>query len=955
MPPVEVIARVKAEGVSETQKGLSTVGDALDDVADRAKQSSEKTKAHGESLKTLSNGALIAGAGLVAGFGAAAHAVMGFDKEMSGVAAVANASAGDLDLLRTAAINAGRDTAFSASEAAAAEGELVKAGVSVSDVLGGALSGSLSLAAAGQLDLAQSATISAQAMNIFNLQGKDVSHIADVLAAAANKSAADVATLGDALQQGGLVAKQTGLGLEDTAGILALFADNALNGSDAGTSMKTMLQRLTPQSDAAAAAMDQLGISAYDSSGQFIGMSAFAQNLQDSLRGLTAEQKSATLNTIFGSDAVRGAAIIMEAGAAGVDEYTKAVNDQGAASRMASAQLDNLAGDLDALKGSFETALIKGGSGANDTLRYLTQTATGLVNAFAEAPSWLQQGATGLAGVAGAGLLAAGAAGTMIPKLKEVKSALAGLSAGQGLALGGVTAALTVGALVLGNYAQKQAEAKQRVEEMTAALIADAGAIGEHTKANLQAQLNSKNQLDDLGRLNGAMSSHRAAIDVLTDAIGGNVASQREFRQALVDSGEMRIAGWVGNDAEHLKKLSEEFVKTGNTATKAGRSNREFMVGNVGLSNTFRDLVGDQAKARDGYDAIKDAEKTAASVTAELTAAQSDLKDMVAKGVTSGTAYEAASKRVVEAQVAQNEITKSVTAATDAANGAQKGLGGQFKVTADEAKAQAEALDSLVKNLYAQEDATRAAYGAGIDYERAQIAVTDAQEAYTKAVKEHGAKSPEAIKAQLDLRDAMLNVGAAGEDAAVKMGELTAQNAGLGTVAEALATTGGVKKLLGGLEAQRDALAPDNPLRAYLQEYIDKLKNDIPDEVKTQLRIEADIITRVGSSTRQVGGTVLPRAGGGTVQAGHPYVVGEVGPEPFFPAVDGRIISHSDAMSALSGGGNGEILAELRALRAAIGRGGVHVTGGIHATDPRKLVDELERRNRRAERLAGVR
>src|SRR5690606_33018738 len=114
--------------------------------------------------------------------------------------------------------------------------------------------------------------ISAQAMNIFKLEGKDVAYIADVLAAGANKSAADVGQLGDALRQGGLVAAQMGLGLEDTVGVLSLFADNALIGSDAGTSFKTMLQRLTPTSKEQAKAMREIGLSFFDAEGAFVGI-----------------------------------------------------------------------------------------------------------------------------------------------------------------------------------------------------------------------------------------------------------------------------------------------------------------------------------------------------------------------------------------------------------------------------------------------------------------------------------------------------------------------------------------------------------------------------------------------------------------------------------------------------------------------------------------------------------
>ena len=351
----------------------------------------------------------VAGAAIAAGVGLAVKAFADFDKEMSNVRAVSGATAGEMLQLRDAALQAGAATKFSASQAAEAEAELVKAGISVQDVLGGGLDGALSLAAAGNLDLAKAATISANAMNIFSLKGADVSHIADVLAAGANKSAADVDQLGQALEQSGLVAGQMGISLEETTGILAAFADNGLKGSDAGTSLKTMLQRLVPQSAAAATAMEEIGFSAYDAQGNLKDMEIISQDLQDGLSGLTQKQRDSTLATIFGADAVRGANVLFKLGSAGVRDYTTAVNDQGAAARVAAIQMDNLAGDLENLRGSLETALIQGGSGANDALRGLAQGATDAVNAFGDLPPAVQTGAVQVA-AATAGILLLGGA-----------------------------------------------------------------------------------------------------------------------------------------------------------------------------------------------------------------------------------------------------------------------------------------------------------------------------------------------------------------------------------------------------------------------------------------------------------------------------------------------------------------------------------------------------------------
>lgn len=347
----------------------------------------------------------IAGAAMIGTLALASVKAASFEKSLSAVKAVTGATAAEMTSLRQAALEAGKDTIFSASEAADAETELAKAGIKTADILGGALTGALNLAAAGGLGLADAATTAAQAMNTFGLKGSDVTHIADVLAAGANKSAADVSDLSQAMAQSGLVARQTGLSFEDTVGVLSAFADRALIGSDAGTSLKTMLQRLTPQSKQAQDQFDELGISAYDAQGQFVGLDKFAGQLHDRMKDLTPQARNAALSVMFGSDAVRAATVLYELGAKGVDEYRQAVDDQGAAARMAATMTDNLAGDIERLNGSIETALIKGGTGANNVLRWMAQRADTAVGAFAAMPEPVIGAGFAIAGLSGAMLL----------------------------------------------------------------------------------------------------------------------------------------------------------------------------------------------------------------------------------------------------------------------------------------------------------------------------------------------------------------------------------------------------------------------------------------------------------------------------------------------------------------------------------------------------------------------
>ena len=496
--------------VRNSQRAAQATRTLVDDVR-------RGTGAVAKELRGVQTQSTLVGAALLALPAAAVAVNLAFDKQMSGVQAVTGATADEMERLREAAIRAGQATAFSATDAATAEAELAKAGIQTADIVGGALSGSLSLAAAGQLDLADAATISAQAMNTFGLAGRDVNHIADVLSAGANKSAADVGQLGDALRQGGLVAEQTGLSLEDTVGVLSAFADRALVGSDAGTSLKTMLQRLTPQSQQAADAMDKLGIHAYDAKGNFVGLAAFAQNLKTSMQRLTPEARNAAMAVIFGSDAVRGANVLYDLGAQGVNSYTKAVNDNGAASRMAATQMDNLAGDLEQLKGSVETALIQSGSDANGVLRDMVQAGTGVVNFIGSLPGPLLVTGAAAATMAGGFLIAA-------PRIVAVNEALAANPKLAAAARGGLMAlgpAFAVAAVA--GFAMDMAHAQDETDKLHQELEALYATLGKKVSATAIDELRSKiSDLEQATTSPGGLAYLRNTLEELWNARPSN-------------------------------------------------------------------------------------------------------------------------------------------------------------------------------------------------------------------------------------------------------------------------------------------------------------------------------------------------------------------------------------------------------------------------------------------------
>jgi TP901 family phage tail tape measure protein len=357
-------------------------------------------------LDTVAHSAAGLGLGLVGVAGMAVKMSADFDKSMSAVKAATHAGGAEMEQLRQAALAAGKSSQFSATQAADGITELAKAGVHTADIMGGGLKGALDLAAAGQVSVSEAAETAASAMTQFKLSGAQVPHIADLLAAAAGKAQGSVHDMGYALSQSGLVASQFGLSIEDTTGVLAEFANAGLIGSDAGISFKTMMLAMANPVGKTKEKMDELGISFYDAQGQFIGIAGVARVLQDRLRGLTAEQRNQALAQIFGNDAIRAASILYADGADGVKKWAKSVNDSGYASKTAAALTDNLAGDLERLKGSLETMAIEAGTGANSALRDLVKVANGAVDVFSALPGGMQQTIVLMSGMSGGALLA---------------------------------------------------------------------------------------------------------------------------------------------------------------------------------------------------------------------------------------------------------------------------------------------------------------------------------------------------------------------------------------------------------------------------------------------------------------------------------------------------------------------------------------------------------------------
>lgn len=370
-------------------------------VSGESQKTATTMEAAGGKSKLITTGIAAAGVAATALGVAAVRMAADFDASMSTVQANTGASADEMNQLRQAAIDAGADTIYSATESADAINELGKAGLSTSDILSGGLSGALNLAASDGMAVGDAAELMATTLKQFNLTGAESTQVADALAAGAGKAVGSAHDLGLALNQAGLVANSMGVSMQETTGTLAAFANAGMIGSDAGTSLKTMLQRLASPTDKAQTLMDELGINVYDANGKFIGLAGAAGQLQNGLSGLSQQERNAALNTIFGADAVRAANVLYEQGAEGIDDWTKAVSQSGYAADLAAKKNDNLKGDLENLSGSFESLMISLGEGGQGPLRSLVQTLDTLVDGFASLPAPVQQSIVLMAALVG--------------------------------------------------------------------------------------------------------------------------------------------------------------------------------------------------------------------------------------------------------------------------------------------------------------------------------------------------------------------------------------------------------------------------------------------------------------------------------------------------------------------------------------------------------------------------
>ncbi|MDA1958512.1 phage tail tape measure protein [Bacillus cereus group sp. BcHK10] len=509
----------------------------------------------GNRMETLGNHLQNAGMQIGMVFGGMTYAIgrglkaavtesMNFEQQMANIKAVSGSTGEEMKKLSELAVNMGETTKYSSVQAGQGIEELIKAGVSLTDIINGGLEGALNLATAGELELGEAAEIASTALNAFKADHLSVADAANILSGAANASATDVRELKYGLAASSAVAAGAGMTFKDTATTLAVFAQNGLKGSDAGTSLKTMLMRLNPSTKEAYNKMKDLGLITYnaqagfdflvkngiqpasrnvgdievalekyvmktegvtkwndkcdttfrelatssaflsskfyDQQGHIQSLENISGTLHESMKDLTDQQRSMALETLFGSDAVRGATILFKEGAKGVNEMWDSMSKVTAAD-VAATKIDTLKGRLTLLDSAFSTMKKTIGDALAPVVSVFVAGLQKLVDGFNALPGPVQKAIaitggivlalTAIATVIGVVLAAVGmvvsgigslgvALGTLATSL-GIAGGVAGLLAAAlgpvAIALGVVAAAVGVGVLAYKGY-QKATE-----------------------------------------------------------------------------------------------------------------------------------------------------------------------------------------------------------------------------------------------------------------------------------------------------------------------------------------------------------------------------------------------------------------------------------------------------------------------------------------------------------------
>lgn len=364
---------------------------SLDAALNGSETQNAANNAGGTIGKGLTAGALVGlkmlekAAGAAIEFGKSTiDAGMSFDSAMSQVAATMGYSLDELsdsgsvasqtlDTLRDFALEMGSTTSFSATESSQALNYMALAGYDAETSMA-MLPNVLNLAAAGAMGLAEASDMVTDASSALGLDISETTRLVDQMATASSKSNTSVSQLGEAILTVGGTAKNLSGGTTELSTALGILADNGIKGAEGGTSLRNVILSLSAPTDKASAAMEALGIQAFDAEGNMRPLNDTFNDLNDVLSTMTQQEQTQVLNTLFNKTDLKAVNALLANSGERFDELSAAIDAaSGSAAAMAEVQLDNLAGDITLFESALEGAKIAVSDSLTPALREVVQ------------------------------------------------------------------------------------------------------------------------------------------------------------------------------------------------------------------------------------------------------------------------------------------------------------------------------------------------------------------------------------------------------------------------------------------------------------------------------------------------------------------------------------------------------------------------------------------------------
>lgn len=392
-------------------------------------QAKQRLAAFGQSVQSI--GSKVSLGGIASSIAPALSAKTFADTEqaLANLRAAANPTAEQFDRIKEAVKRVATETGQAPTAVIEGFSELLKAGMDVEQVLGGAGEAAVKFAKVGEIEVAEAATTMTDALNVFAKDSLSAAGAVDILSKAADASSVSIAQVTQAFSASSAVFANAGQSMQDLTSAIGILGNAGVKGSDAGTSLKTMLLRLQTGAETAGEVMQELGIKVRDANGDMLPMRAIIAELQAKFSGLSGQAKDQAMAKLFGTDAIRAGAILLEKGAAGWDAFNAKLGDSLGVGQKFAIMQDTLLGDL----GKTGTSIMQVGNSIGSALvgpvRKAIQYITGLVQSFG---AWVDKNreVVVMVGAVVAGVLAGGVALTSLGIAIRLVAASLSLAAG---------------------------------------------------------------------------------------------------------------------------------------------------------------------------------------------------------------------------------------------------------------------------------------------------------------------------------------------------------------------------------------------------------------------------------------------------------------------------------------------------------------------------------------------